>query len=319
MTAAIGEAFHNEEEGVELWILRHGQATHNPRAEAAREAGCTFEEFLELTKQDDSPDSDLTPLGVDQARGVHARYGPFLSKVDAVVSSPLSRALRTADLAAPHPALRIVHESFREINGLLLNARRRTKSEIEARFPRWNLGHLEAEDDASWTHQLEDSKECAERAYSGLVWMLQRQWAPPLDETREGRRRRRRVLLVAHGGLLKRVMSDHPRVSVRDGRTARVKNDHGGSGDKERALKVGEAPRALARASDARFGNCELRRYLVEWHRGDGEEPVDGTPRRRDRSPSDSIGGAVRDDEHRKLPPRIVLTELNLPNSYSVE
>jgi hypothetical protein len=35
----------------QLWIVRHGQAAHNPRAEAAREAGCSHDEFLELMRQ----------------------------------------------------------------------------------------------------------------------------------------------------------------------------------------------------------------------------------------------------------------------------
>ena len=39
-------------------FLRHGQALHNPRAEAARHATppCSFEEFLRLMKEDDAFD-----------------------------------------------------------------------------------------------------------------------------------------------------------------------------------------------------------------------------------------------------------------------
>ena len=40
-----------------LVILRHGQAQHNPRAEKARENGCSFDEFLRLMEEDD----DWTP------------------------------------------------------------------------------------------------------------------------------------------------------------------------------------------------------------------------------------------------------------------
>jgi hypothetical protein len=47
----------------DLYLLRHGQATHNPRAEAARAGGCSFDDFLELMRQDDSLDSELTALG----------------------------------------------------------------------------------------------------------------------------------------------------------------------------------------------------------------------------------------------------------------
>ena len=38
-------------------IVRHGQAQHNPRAEAAREAGCSFDEFLRLMELDDAHDA----------------------------------------------------------------------------------------------------------------------------------------------------------------------------------------------------------------------------------------------------------------------
>ena len=40
-----------------LHFLRHGQAQHNPRAEAARAAGCSFDDFLRLMKEDDAFDA----------------------------------------------------------------------------------------------------------------------------------------------------------------------------------------------------------------------------------------------------------------------
>jgi hypothetical protein len=40
-----------------VMIIRHGQAQHNPRAEAAREAGCSFDEFLRLMELDDAHDA----------------------------------------------------------------------------------------------------------------------------------------------------------------------------------------------------------------------------------------------------------------------
>jgi broad specificity phosphatase PhoE len=229
----------------ELWVLRHGQATHNPRAEAAREAGCTFDEFLELMRQDDSLDADLTDLGRAQAQQVHAMHQHALSSLDAVISSPLSRALHTADLAAPHVSIRVVDEAFREINGILLNAKRRSKSELTRLFPTWSLEGVEREHDGDWTaHELEDKQACGERGYHGLVGLVRR------DE--------KRMLLVAHGGLLRLVMAEHPSVIVRDERSA--------------AETVGPSSNAAStvthevrRASHARFGNCELRRYRMEW------------------------------------------------------
>ena len=51
----------------ELTIVRHGQAQHNPRAEAAREKGCTMKEFIALMREDDAVDARLTDFGKEQA------------------------------------------------------------------------------------------------------------------------------------------------------------------------------------------------------------------------------------------------------------
>jgi hypothetical protein len=82
-------------------LLRHGQALHNPRAEAARENGCSFDEFLNLMREDDAFDSPLTELGENQAMQVGKDLRQVLHNIDMIVSSPLSRALRTADLVLP--------------------------------------------------------------------------------------------------------------------------------------------------------------------------------------------------------------------------
>ena len=86
-------------------LLRHGQAMHNPRAEAARAAGCTFDEFLQLMEEDDVCDAELTTLGTIQATETSKRedVGRALRNVDLIISSPLSRALQTADLIYPPP------------------------------------------------------------------------------------------------------------------------------------------------------------------------------------------------------------------------
>jgi broad specificity phosphatase PhoE len=230
----------------ELWVLRHGQATHNPRAEAAREAGCSFDEFLELMRQDDSLDADLTDLGRTQAQQVHEIHRGALSSLDAVISSPLSRALHTADLAAPHVSIRVVDESFREINGLLLNAKRRSKSELSRLFPTWSLEGVAREHDEDWTaDELEDKRACGERGYHGLAGLM--------------RREEKRMLLVAHGGLLRLVMAEHPNVTVRDGRSKAAES----AGPTSTAAST--ITQQERRAPHARFGNCELRRYRMEW------------------------------------------------------
>jgi len=266
-----------------LWVLRHGQATHNPRAEAAKDAGCTHDEFLELMRQDDSLDSDLTELGCRQAQDVYERHvAPDLdywkSQIELVVSSPLSRAIRTADLAVP-PSLfesdssggedgaqprrrrrRVVREEFREINGWLLNAKRKTKTHLSDAFPHWDFDELEHDDDVHWTPTLEDVAACADRGYRGLRWLLDRP--------------ERRTFLVAHGGILRFVMSEHPRVAVRDerrlscGGTAATSKS---GGDDDNGGGEGRQPQ---RPPTARFRNCELRRYRLEYDEDEDDHSV---------------------------------------------
>jgi broad specificity phosphatase PhoE len=218
-----------------IMFLRHGQAIHNPRAELARENGCSFEEFLQLMQQDDAYDADLTFLGEEQAKqaGSIGSVQDALQNVEMIVSSPLSRAIRTADLFysthSKSSPKRVAIEHFREINGKLLNAKRRPRTELETIFPHWNFSHVPSTD-TTWTEELEPYHECSERGYQGLLWVMQQK------ETN--------LLLVAHGGLLKMAMNDHPRVVLVDGRNKHPSND-------------------MDRCVSQRFGNCELRSYIM--------------------------------------------------------
>ena len=297
----------------DIYILRHGQATHNPRAEAAREEGCSFDEFLRLMEQDDSLDSELTELGRQQADSVRKRLlclgltdnarvddhhesqqhhhsqqsssslssSPLL--FDLVVSSPLSRAIVTADLALPHALApnRILHESWREINGKLLNAQRRTVSELSTLFPHWDGSLIETEHDIAWKpDELETRESCRERGYNGLYWILTRPES--------------KVLLVCHGGILNYTMNDLPeKVMVVDGRRPQHQQRQQQSQHKEEEATT----MTRTRASSARFSNCELRRYRMEWDMAmiPGEQ-------------SSSSHSALPDRNHK----RIILTELDL-------
>jgi broad specificity phosphatase PhoE len=211
-------------------IIRHGQAQHNPRAEASREAGCSFDEFLKLMELDDTYDAELTSLGKKQA---HATRDSFsLSDIKMVISSPLSRALQTADLIhPPSPSTRrVAIEHFREINGKLLNAQRRPRSDLEKRFPHWCF-HEIPELDESWTDELETHEDCSERGYRGLLWVLKQP-----EES---------VLLVGHGGLLNHMMNGHENVVLVDGRQPNVDSE------------------SESRCITKRFGNCELREFII--------------------------------------------------------
>lgn len=225
-----------------LTIVRHGQAMHNPRAEAQRHAGCSYERFLEIMKEDDVLDAGLTDLGISQAKMAHKKLQSSLfkmktserdenkSSIELVVSSPLSRALHTADTIFPPSSSssvdnhkRICVESFREINGWLLNAKRRSKKELQNDFSSWDFSLLSSETDETWTPELESQSSCAERGYQGLLWIL-------------NNRPEQNILLVAHGGLLRFTMYDHPDVSVSDKRSTQ---------------------------SEKRFENCEIRHFEI--------------------------------------------------------
>lgn len=218
-------------------IVRHGQAQHNPRAEAARESGCSFEEFLRWMELDDAHDADLTELGEKQAQTAGEKHA--LTDIELVVSSPLSRALRTADLVHPPSECsesskqrRIAIEHFREINGKLLNAQRRPRSDLVQMFPHWCFKAIPELDD-SWTEELETREDCSERGYRGLLWLLEQS--------------EQKVLLVGHGGLLNYTMNGHTNVVLVDGRQQQHKDD------------ASEEIRCITK----RFGNCELREFII--------------------------------------------------------
>jgi hypothetical protein len=96
-----------------LCIVRHGQALHNPRAEAAKAAGCSMDKFLELMRQDDALDAELTELGRQRARACHETHFQHAESsehlVDLVVSSTLSQALETTELVVYPAAISAPH------------------------------------------------------------------------------------------------------------------------------------------------------------------------------------------------------------------
>ena len=207
-------------------FARHGQAQHNVRAEAKRDAGCSFDEFIETMRGDDAFDADLTDAGRAQAV---ARS----EEVDVVVASPLSRAVETARLLYPGQGV-VCCEPLREWMGEMQNSRRRAASDLAAKFP-GTRGRAEsrllreilfrlrgistswprrrraaaatpprrrggdvfgagtdvsniAEADELWEETLETEESVATRGLAALEWLARR----PEDS----------IGVVAHGGLL---------------------------------------------------------------------------------------------------------------------
>ncbi|KAG8464702.1 hypothetical protein KFE25_010070 [Diacronema lutheri] len=185
--------------GVPLVVhfVRHGQATHNVRAELRREEGCSHGEFIAQMQADDEFDADLTEMGRQQARAAAA--GTAKLSIELVVVSPLSRAIETALLIfgdAQSSVPFVSSELLREWNGLLLNAKRRRRPELAARFPRVDFAGI-PESDESWTEVLEPADEVAERGVRFLEWLAQRP--------------EREIAVVAHGGIYAQLFS-HARV-----------------------------------------------------------------------------------------------------------
>ena len=280
----------------DLWIIRHGQAVHNPRAEYARDVlQCSHDEFLSIMQEDDCFDAPLTTLGIEQAQQIYSQYGkshwrtpPAITSttppstapvihigdtdepsileleskrhsVELIVSSPLTRALQTAELAFGHadrdpnddPATattptikRVCYEPFREINGWLQNGKRRSKYELMETFPSWDFSWLTSNEDDQWTPTLETTDSCMERGYDGLLWLMKE-------------RPERSIILVSHGALLKYTLTDHPHVILRDGRTHDGPTENNESTEAEQTSQ----PRRCVRQ---RYHNCELRRYRME-------------------------------------------------------
>ena len=199
---------------VVIHFLRHGQATHNVTAEGMKANGCTFQAFVDQMRKDDEFDSNLTNYGINQAFEA-GKLLPlhFHKQIELIVSSPLSRAIDTADLVMPFDktpeADRKVIEDFREVSGLLLNAKRRSRSDLIDKYnnsnsysttkgldspqSKWDFSMIGEEDELWDDSAIEAKEDCAHRCYKGLleVWNLTDNSQRPYSD----------VAIAAHGGI----------------------------------------------------------------------------------------------------------------------
>lgn len=164
-------------------FVRHGQATHNVRAEVRRSEGCSMEEFLATMKEDDQLDADLTEIGRAQAR---ARARPW-EGVELVVCSPLSRAIETATLVFGDRLPFVAYEGLREWNGLLINGQRRPTAQLVSRFAHVDFSLIPPTDETWSAEALEPADAVASRGLAFLEWLACRE---------EGQ-----IAVVAHGGI----------------------------------------------------------------------------------------------------------------------
>lgn len=178
-----------------IHFVRHGQALHNVRAEHERTAGCSYDRFIQLMKEDDSFDAELTEIGRTQARD--AALHTQLPGLELIVCSPLSRAIETAHLVFAAEAERQVPfvclESLREWNGYLVNAKRRPTAELQARWPSVDFSQVPANEE-SWTDALEEASSVAARGLECLRWLAHRP--------------EREIAVVGHGGIYAAMFKD---------------------------------------------------------------------------------------------------------------
>jgi broad specificity phosphatase PhoE len=189
-------------------FLRHGQAAHNVNAERMKGEGCTYDEFLLAMEKDDAFDAPLTPHGIKQARDTATLPGALNAApgIELVVSSPLSRAIDTADLVFPslsESVPRVCIEDIREISGKLLNGKRRSTSELAALYPNWDFSDVPTQEEEQWEKwgsSLETSESTRQRAYNVMCWLWQR---PETD-----------IVVAGHGGIFKLLVNGHPLVET---------------------------------------------------------------------------------------------------------
>ena len=84
-----------------------------------------------------------------------------------------------------------------------MNAKRRTRTQLEESFhKRWDFRTaILTEEDELWTEHLETERDCGERFYQGLLWLMNNS-------------QNKKVLVVCHGGILKFGMDGHESISV---------------------------------------------------------------------------------------------------------
>lgn len=191
MAAAFGS--RTELSSKVVHFVRHGQATHNVRAEVRRSEGCSMEEFLATMKEDDELDADLTEIGREQARAKARRW----EGIELVVCSPLSRAIETATLIFGDQLPFVSYEGLREWNGLLINGQRRPTAQLGPRFPHVDFSLIPPTDETWSAEALEHKDEVASRGLAFLEWLACRE--------------ERQIAVVAHGGIFS-AMFEHESV-----------------------------------------------------------------------------------------------------------
>ncbi|GMH68545.1 hypothetical protein TrVE_jg3258 [Triparma verrucosa] len=149
-------------------------------------------------KVDDAFDAELTDDGIRQAKvaGATEIVRARGANIELIVSSPLTRCLHTgalvfADQVKDDKIPKLVCDDLREISGWLVNAKRRRRSELEAKWTGWDFKSLTEEDELWEEDRLEDDESVVARINSALKMISE------LPQSN--------IAVVAHGGLFRKM------------------------------------------------------------------------------------------------------------------
>ncbi|CAF0912149.1 unnamed protein product [Didymodactylos carnosus] len=159
-----------------LYFIRHAVGFHN---EMEERVGTEQWERV-IAKTDQFFDANLTERGKMATRSLRDKISLAMEqglKIDMIVTSPLSRAIQTAEIALEslfksNTIPVYSHEYLRETMGIHTCDKRRTKSELELLYPHINFDGLISEEDTLWNaneRETDDSR--LERATEFLQWL----------------------------------------------------------------------------------------------------------------------------------------------------
>eukprot|EP00242_Pyramimonas_sp_CCMP2087_P006594 CAMPEP_0198212158 /NCGR_PEP_ID=MMETSP1445-20131203/25554_1 /TAXON_ID=36898 /ORGANISM="Pyramimonas sp., Strain CCMP2087" /LENGTH=264 /DNA_ID=CAMNT_0043886547 /DNA_START=205 /DNA_END=999 /DNA_ORIENTATION=+ len=225
-------------------FVRHGQGTHNVEGDYR-----SMQHF----------DAALTPYGIEQCEALAVKTS-LLSKVDLLVTSPLTRCIQTASIGFPKQQQAgvpfIALESVRETVNFSCD-RRRSIREVAKNFPTVDFSQTEDDEDSVWgkyeklfgdqeaydkERESDDHLAVAERARTFFAWF--------------GDRAEQEVLVSTHSAFLHHLFNHAQPGYVAYNRTEAF------GGDVATVVHT-TGNDAFEKHMRARWENCELRSMVI--------------------------------------------------------
>lgn len=158
-----------------IHFVRHGEGNHNL---AERKFG-TKKWEASIALGNDYLDSPLNLVGIEQCQELGAALrisGQRGMIVQQAISSPLTRALETAELClgqfsktdGAHAMTRVVQELCRETMGRHTCDKRRPVSKVSKEFSEWDFSSIKHDEDPWWTTERESAEA---RSIRARLWL----------------------------------------------------------------------------------------------------------------------------------------------------